>query len=61
VIKAGLWGHYVITRQDIPETIQIEDVIGLIEEIKGLEGTTEPQEKLREWLLEQNLNSLEWL
>jgi hypothetical protein len=61
VIKAGLWGHYVITRQDIPETIQVKDVVSLIEEIRGLEGTTEPQGGLRNWLLKQNLNSLEWL
>lgn len=61
IIKAGLWGHYVITVQDMENTIKVNDVLGLIEEIRGLEGTTEPQILLREQLIRSNLNKFSWL
>ena len=61
VIKAGLWGQPIITRQDIPHTIKVDDMLDLVEKIDALKGLVQPQTELREWLLGQNLNSLDWL
>ena len=61
IIKAGLWGQYVITAQGLEHTINVVDVLDLVEKIGALQGCTEPQIKLREWLLEQKLNDLDWL
>ena len=61
VIKAGLWGHRVITIQNMENTIKVEDVLDLVEKLKALQGTTEPQISLRSKLLGMNLNDLSWL
>ena len=61
VIKAGLWGHYVITFQDIENTIKVVDSLDIVEKIRALEGTTEPRLDLRERLLSGNLNKFSWL
>lgn len=61
VIKAGLWGQPVLTRQDLPHTTRVEDMLDLVEKIRALQGLTEPQIGLREWLLGLGLNDLSWL
>jgi hypothetical protein len=61
VIKAGLWGHYVLTVQDIENTTKVEGVEDLIEKIEALKGTTEPCLKLRKEILSMNLNAFSWL
>jgi hypothetical protein len=61
VIKAGLWGQPVITRQDLPHTTKVEDMLDLVEKTGALQGLTEPQIELREWLLGLGLNDLSWL
>lgn len=61
VIKAGLWGHYVLTVQDIKNTTKVVDVEDLIEKIEALKGTTEPCLKLRKAILAMNLNEFSWL
>jgi len=61
VMKAGLWGHYVISRQEIKGTIQFDDVLDLVEKIRALQGTTEPQNELREYLLGLKLDEIDWL
>lgn len=61
IIKAGLWGQYVVTVQNIESTIKVEDVLDLVEKLKALQGTTEAQISLRSKLLGMNLNDLSWL
>ena len=61
VIKAGLWGHYVITVQGVENTIKTEDVLDLVEKIRALKGTTEPCLELRSALFASNLNKFSWL
>lgn len=61
IIKAGLWGQYVVTVQNIENTIKVEDVLDLVEKLKALQGTTEAQISLRSKLLGMNLNDLSWL
>lgn len=61
IIKAALWGHYVITVQEMENTIRIKDISELIEKIKGLQGITEPQLSLRDRLIKSNLNKFSWL
>lgn len=61
VIKAGLWGHYVLTVQDIENTTKVEGVEDLIEKIEALKGTTEPCLELRNSILSMGLNEFSWL
>jgi hypothetical protein len=42
-------------------TIKVEDMLDLVEKLKALQGTTEPQISLRSKLLGMNLNDLSWL
>jgi hypothetical protein len=61
VIKAGLWGHFVVTKRDMPYTMKVEDMLDLVKKIEKIKVLKGPRLALREWLLEQNLNSLDWL
>ena len=61
IIKAGLWGQYVVTAQELEHTIKVVDVLDLVDKLKALKGLVQPQIQLREWLLEQGLNNLDWL
>lgn len=61
IIKAGLWGQYVLTTQELQYTTKVVDVLDIVEKLRGLEGHTEPQVALREGLLDMNLNNLDWL
>jgi hypothetical protein len=61
ICKAALWGHYVITTQDMENTIKVHDIVELIEKIGALQGTTEPQISLKQSLIEKGLNRFSWL
>jgi bifunctional DNA-binding transcriptional regulator/antitoxin component of YhaV-PrlF toxin-antitoxin module len=61
VIKAGLWGQYVVSRQGTKGTIPFEDMLDLVEKTRTLQGVAEPQKELREYLLGLRLDKIDWL
>jgi hypothetical protein len=61
VIKAGLWGHYVFTTQDMPHTTRFDDVLDLVEKLKALNPKVTPGTELRQYLLSLGLNDIDWL
>ncbi len=60
VIKAGLWEHYVLMIKKMKNTIQVRDVLDLVEKLEVLKSTREPQRGLRPWLISK-LNRFTWL
>lgn len=61
VVKASLWGHHVISRLDIPNTIVASDVLDIVQKLEFLKKNNKPCVELREWMLSKDLNSQEWL
>lgn len=62
IIKAGLWGQYVITMtQNIPHTDKVDNISELIDFLQRLSCVTEPNLPLRKYLLHMNINQFSWL